>query len=488
MTASVLSWLLGAVVAGACLVVVGLRGKRVGGQPVCRGCGFDLSDGVEATGTCPECGAGLKRAKAVRRGRRRKRPIVIVAGALAILAPMATLGAYGYALFTGVNLDLHKPLAVLEWELNRAGAARSRMIAEELLVRMGRKETPRAEFDRIVELALERQGDRSRRWCPEFGEIISEADMALRLDKDRGERFRRQATVLDVAARERVRVGEMLPVVVALGESRVGKSTDLMTGVDLTGASIGGKAITIPKNLVSSYAADSGHIAVFYHGGGAMMQMYGGWGAGGTELKLPEEIGPGKHVLKLKFKMESGSARSGFLVAGIRGRKPGSGSLSELECWVPVEIVEEKTVAFETPSDELRQMMEFRLEPIRVMRSVGQNHYGTAGTTIHFNIADLPVGVDFDVELRNGDSTWNAGRLTSGRGLLHYPQQEIYYFIGGGGSERVLYATGKVTGEKVDVVLKPNAAAAAKTVDLVRIYGAEIVYKDVEVTKPVARR
>ena len=58
--------------AGAVLLVIGLRGRRVGDHPVCRRCGFDLF-GNPAAARCPECGADLGVSGAVRTGHLRRR-------------------------------------------------------------------------------------------------------------------------------------------------------------------------------------------------------------------------------------------------------------------------------------------------------------------------------------------------------------------------------------------------------------------------------
>lgn len=74
MTPPILAALLAALIFGVALLLLGLRGRRMDRSPVCRDCGFDLAGILPDGKTCPECGSGLNRAKAVRIGRR-ERPL-----------------------------------------------------------------------------------------------------------------------------------------------------------------------------------------------------------------------------------------------------------------------------------------------------------------------------------------------------------------------------------------------------------------------------
>ncbi len=77
-------------IAAIALLAIGFRGRRIGSEPRCRRCGYDVTrsttaDGsddcaVVAAGVCAECGADLSSPKAIRLGRRRRRPLMMVAG------------------------------------------------------------------------------------------------------------------------------------------------------------------------------------------------------------------------------------------------------------------------------------------------------------------------------------------------------------------------------------------------------------------------
>ena len=76
-----------AALAGLVLLIVGVRGRRVGDGPRCRRCGYDVS---HSDGRCSECGAVLE-GRAVARGTRRRRWRPAAAGLVLLLAGGALL-------------------------------------------------------------------------------------------------------------------------------------------------------------------------------------------------------------------------------------------------------------------------------------------------------------------------------------------------------------------------------------------------------------
>ena len=68
---TVLAFVAGTIIAQA------IWGGRRGWTPTCRKCGHDLRGVTADTASCPECGADLSRAGAVRTGRARVRPVLL---------------------------------------------------------------------------------------------------------------------------------------------------------------------------------------------------------------------------------------------------------------------------------------------------------------------------------------------------------------------------------------------------------------------------
>ena len=73
---TVLAFVAGTIIAQA------IWGGRRGWTPTCRKCGHDLRGVTADTASCPECGADLSRAGAVRTGRARVRPVLLGFGAM----------------------------------------------------------------------------------------------------------------------------------------------------------------------------------------------------------------------------------------------------------------------------------------------------------------------------------------------------------------------------------------------------------------------
>jgi len=111
------------------LVTTGWRGRRVGAEPHCKACGFDLSGLTDEQPRCPECGADVGEPSAIVPGVRQRRPRRLGVG-LAGLALCATLGWFGVQ----GRLSTASLLASLPsgWMIGYAVRAEERPFAEEM--------------------------------------------------------------------------------------------------------------------------------------------------------------------------------------------------------------------------------------------------------------------------------------------------------------------------------------------------------------------
>src|SRR4051794_6849027 len=100
-------------VTGAVLVYRGLRGTRVGNQPVCRRCQYDLRGLPAEARVCPECGAALTDPRAIVVGRRSRRRMAVVAGMVLWLLS----GLFAYHVAHQLDVQRIKPV----WLLKREG-------------------------------------------------------------------------------------------------------------------------------------------------------------------------------------------------------------------------------------------------------------------------------------------------------------------------------------------------------------------------------
>src|SRR5438552_5497377 len=90
-----ISLAIAALLSGVWLLVIGVRGRRVGDHPHCRRCGFDLFGLPNTSSRCPECGANLTVRRSTVTGARRSRSFSLGIGLLLALLSItfATIAA-----------------------------------------------------------------------------------------------------------------------------------------------------------------------------------------------------------------------------------------------------------------------------------------------------------------------------------------------------------------------------------------------------------
>lgn len=488
MNPSVLLWLLGAIVFGALVLVWGLRGKRLNSHPVCRQCRFDLSGQPEGTITCPECGAGLKREGSIRIGQRRKRPFAIGLGCLAIILPLLMIGTIVFALVSGQDLNTYKPIGLLSWEARRAGAAQSKLIAAELHRRIQNKAIDPGSYDRIVQAALAYQEDEQRPWATEWGDIIEQADVEGKLSKDDLGRYRRQAAVLQFDARPRVSSTDSVPVLVTLKEARIGSAAALWGTCLLDSLKIGTQAATrAPRSIPGMdvdlawpglHRVESSPQLGFFQAYGPKNTM--GWqssfGHAGLLAHIPKGTNPGPTRVDLTVGLKLvEQARGSYQWPSSMKNDPGFRKYSGS---VPVEILAPGLTSVEvvSPDPELEKKLRTLLEPS------GGTAYSFAhnqGMQVSFivNISGRPIDFAFDVVMKADGKQWKLSPLTSGR----LPQDQLYQPQSQDTSRQVYGDARGLKSSTVEIILKPSELLAAQTIETTRIYGGEIVFKDVEV-------
>ena len=104
-------------VAAAALLVIGRRGRRVNDHPICRRCGFDLVGRPADSSACAECGADLRRRRAVRRGARQPIRGMVTSAAILLVPSVVLLGFHAWFAATDVPFVQREPLW---WLLNDA--------------------------------------------------------------------------------------------------------------------------------------------------------------------------------------------------------------------------------------------------------------------------------------------------------------------------------------------------------------------------------
>src|SRR5688572_23584719 len=148
-------------------LLAGFRGRRIDDHPLCRRCGFDLTGRPETSTACSECGADLSQPHAIVIGHRRRRPRLIVVGALVMAFAIVSIGSMALR----VDFQVYKPTW---WVIHEAAdKSPSAPIAAwtELNRRLKAGELSRSQVDRVAALALAIQGDKNRTWNALYGDF-----------------------------------------------------------------------------------------------------------------------------------------------------------------------------------------------------------------------------------------------------------------------------------------------------------------------------
>lgn len=489
MTTQTLLILLAGVALGVLLLVLGIRGKRLNRHPVCRDCRFDLSGQPEGTITCPECGAGLKRPRAVRIGQRRKRPVFIALGGVLTSFPLLLIAAAAWALLTGAEIDQYKPLGLLLWEAKHTGATRMTSIARELNRRVTGKKLSPSQRGSVVETALWIQGEPAKPWCSEWGDLIEDAKADGTLSKEDDERYRRNAPVLEWTVRPRVMAGDPVPVVAKVKEARVGSAAMMQGMASMTSATVDGTKVK-PAPAVNR----SGMYGFFSDPGMQQFIQLAGpknpWGFGNTvselpiALALPRDTAPGSHRCEVTYRIKIMNMSTGTIHwPDLKGEKSGdtgdhAGTVTFQSLPKGTESVD-VVAPTEATSGKLREILEPR---IQLWGSPpGAGFPSPTMVMMQFSVDGLPMDVAYDVSIKSGDRSWNVGTFTSGTA------GDMEHVRFGPGMDKQRSVQGNVPGigkaKTVTVVLTPSADTAKRTTDVTRIYGGELVFDNVAVAR-----
>jgi hypothetical protein len=321
---------------GAILLVFGLRGRRINRSPACRSCGFDLSGTLPGGVTCPECGAGLKRDKAVRIGQRRRMWSVASLGLLLIALPTGGLATAVYAVLTGADINQFKPVGLLLWEARTADGAVAENALKEFLRRRQTGKLSEAAVQNVIEAALEQQADQERPWLEDWGEFIEFARVDGLATDDQYERFYRQCIAFGFEARPSIPSGVPLPIAIRPRETRLGRSSAVSARLHLVSVVLDGTQIMPTQEAPAVYGPDAtaeengeeafdwyvlrlAERAVWFGMASGSASRYGPmtWERGDEHtlsFPLPSGVSPGSHelVLGMQLRVEDLNVGSAF--------------------------------------------------------------------------------------------------------------------------------------------------------------------------------
>lgn len=483
MTSQMLLILFGAVVLGVVLLTHGWRGKRLNRHPVCRDCRFDLSGQPGTAMTCPECGSGLRRPRAVRIGQRRKRPLFIAVGGLLAFFPLLLLGACFVAFLSGANIDRYMPLGILLWEAQHG--SRPAQVAAELNKRLAARGASKDLQHAVVEVALGVQGDVNTPWCPEWGDVLEAARSAGAMSAPEEQRYLNQALVLDWVARPQVRSSDDIPVTARLRETRLGGACTAIAYIAVKGATVDEQPATL-FSVLRDYPGDhqwdaAGEPTGSFQLDGPRASVASPTGTSPLYFAVAKPAGltPGAHRCTITARVITLEGTTGLPL--LQGRAAAKVRGRDCTASIPFDVLPDgrDSVELVTPSEATTAQLKSALEPRLVDVLTGERGAGPGASsivTMSFKATGLPVDVAYDVSVRWGDRSWYIGRFTSGLS----PERDL---AGPANSLRTIHgvAQGLRNVHAIKVVLTPSPGGARQTTELTKIYGGEIVFESVDV-------
>jgi hypothetical protein len=449
-------------VAGALLLGLGLRGRRISANPHCRKCRFDLVGlAIDAPDSrCPECGASLREPRAVRAGLRKRRPIVAAVGAAVLLVPIAIVGI---TLAASVRNNVHalKPDFWLMIEARSASPAAITPQLGELLARMQVGTLGSSNTTALIERALDVQADHAGGWDTAWGDILDFAAAGGLLSEEQLARNARNAPVWTMQVRPKVVEGDDWVVALALGPSRVGN------------APAGRMPLVFQPQLREIRSGDR----VLYANrgiGASRMGIHSGGGSAMTQrLQVPEgESG----VYEVTALWELG-------VAVDYDRDPIVTWTEEREA--KIEILPQGTTSIELVDDPgMRERVLQSLSLTQGLRVSPQALSGVPQVGYGIQCRNPPMDLAFDLIARErlaADAPagtvpreWHVGSVAFSGGGSHNH--------GGGLEARGFDAAA------VDLVLRPSVHAAQGTLGIYKIWDGEVVFRNVPVNDPNAKQ
>jgi hypothetical protein len=464
--ALILAVLAGVISLGVWLVASGVRGRRVDQHPLCGRCRFDLVGTVKNVAAvpagmkCPECGRDLSGVRAIRIGNRAKRPGRIAGGAGLLLLVLGGAGVGAWAAYSAANPNVWKPNWWLvaearwlpaQWDTQRfASEAATRVAAGKLGV---------DDIRALARRALDVQRDTGTAWHGEWGDVIEAARSKGLVDDAAWKGYLARAVDgLSVRLREPGVSGEPAwPVEFERAASRAGTGFQMIATVRPEGITIDGVETAWPEGQIAASVLSARSVSR-------------------TVFQIACTAEPGERTAVVRGRLD---VRDGFGGPVLYA--------APFEQTVRVRVVPPGTRVVEVVDDEaVAAVMSTgvtmgRGRPPLVIRRESPS---TSGGGSKFSadwaldIASLPVPTGGRLVARTrsgdgrGDREWRVGTL-----------------ITPADAPTSINSGGPVEGwdpevRMVDLVIVPDVKVAEGAIGIDRIWGREIVIKNVAVVGP----
>lgn len=445
--------------AGAALLALGLRSRRRGNEPRCRACGYNLTG--SASPACPECGADVRGGGTVL-GQRHRRPALVASGVIVLLIGAALSWASATRGWNAANRYRWYPAAWVR-SAARGGDARALDELERRLTadRLSAQQVDQTIADALAEQQATAVTPLTERWV----NILERLSEAGRLNSTQRATYLEHLVSRELRVRPQVRLGDEIPIQLAEAYRSPDPASSPTNAphwvtLDLLGLYLLRKDApdsrqlnSLAKPIAHAQTSEIGRISE------------------SAALSLPittRGLEPGNYQVVCL-------AREKVYDAGITDPAPDANTpllTRDLRLTGDVTIAPaEGTEGAEFVRDAaLARKVEDAIEVERV------EYFAPAGQKPHVTVQvrtawqpdrRLPIDVAFEVSLRTPSNEWPIGQVS---------------FSAGQNAVSLLNATVDLSGvDRVDVVLKPDLAAARQTVELTRVLDHEVILQDVPV-------
>lgn len=232
---------------GVVFFIAGFVGRRMGMEPRCKPCGYDLSGlvtpgqpptGLDSPPTpCPECGIDLRLGTTapgdlgspIRFGRRKRRRGAMLLGLVLLLPSSLILGYAGVSILAGPSWNDRKAVSILIFEARRFRGDRADAAITELYTRLIEERATVAQQRAIIDAALDIQRSEPDRWFgTPYNVLLSWGtlfDIAARQNgaatPEQARAYAQNALAIRFEHRSRARPGDQWPLGIIIDRARV---------------------------------------------------------------------------------------------------------------------------------------------------------------------------------------------------------------------------------------------------------------------------
>jgi hypothetical protein len=428
---------------GLALLRRGFKGYATDDHPVCGACGFDLFGLPSTAINCSECGADVTTPGSTRIGNRRRRPKLILAGAMLLLPVTVVAIIVVGATVANVQWIQYEPLWILR---RQAMSSTATPAAAEILRRVQGGALSDAQVQSLTDQVLLIQADAKQTWNTQWGDWVEAARANKKVPDEKWKSYLANAIVVKLVARSEIRRGEGLPIRAERPGSRVGAQSRFWMETHREY-----EKDSVVQARISGAIGNGG--AVTATGGGASTQIVP------LDAKRVAAVSDGPQTLKVRLKVK--------IYDGPMPTKVPTAT-RDIDIEVPWRLVpaDQPTVKpIHDPS--LRPAVEKSIRDVRVRMS---NNFQQDYIDVNAQFDNPPAPLAYKIILRSGQQEWPVGSM--------YVLGKTSMGWGTGGDGK------GITADRVDVIFRPDESVAASTVDLHEYWDGEVVVKDVKIDRP----